>query len=272
MFPRLARECAEADVFAHRFNFSHSGMTDDVATFARPELFERDTWKKQIYDLSAVVAAIERIDCEAGATRPIFILGHSRGGVTALLTASHLTYLNRRRDVDAIAVATASTLVAPATLVSSRSRLIRGVITLAAPSSCNPLTPEQELEMLQQGSIESTSSRTGQKLRVGRAFLQEQIDDPAAHDVLTHVRRIGCPLLVIHGDNDATVPVQAARDIAGAAPHAMLRIIHQGDHVFNTPNPMPNDQLTSPQWREVIDATMAFIASNRASLQSGHLT
>jgi uncharacterized protein len=42
MFPRIAHQCAEAGLVAHRFNFSHSGMTNHIDTFERPDLFERD--------------------------------------------------------------------------------------------------------------------------------------------------------------------------------------------------------------------------------------
>ena len=50
MFPVLAREFAAAGFIAHRFNFSHSGMTNNIATFERPDLFEKDTWNRQVYD------------------------------------------------------------------------------------------------------------------------------------------------------------------------------------------------------------------------------
>ena len=40
MFPRLARVAAETGFVAHRFNFSHSGMTDRIATFEHPDLFD----------------------------------------------------------------------------------------------------------------------------------------------------------------------------------------------------------------------------------------
>jgi len=42
MFPRIASTCASAGLIAHRFNFSHSGMTPRTQTFERPDLFEKD--------------------------------------------------------------------------------------------------------------------------------------------------------------------------------------------------------------------------------------
>ena len=254
MFPRLAREFAEAGHLALRFNFSHSGMTNDVATFARPDLFERATWNKDVFDLTEVLRAISRGELE-GRGRPMFVLGHSRGGVTAILTAARLTY---PRTVSDQRKAGSTEDSAPA---------LSGVITLAAPSSCNPLMPDQQAELLQQGWIESPSSRTGQRLRIGRAFVQEQLDDPAGHDLLAHAARIDCPILVIHGDADETVPVHAAHQIArSASRRATVRLVAGGDHVFNTPNPLPEGDPTSVQLQAAIDATLAFIHDASSSV------
>src|SRR5690606_22895078 len=54
LLPQLAQAAADAGLIAHRFNFSHSGMTDRSERFDRPELFEHDTWGKQVHDLHAV--------------------------------------------------------------------------------------------------------------------------------------------------------------------------------------------------------------------------
>lgn len=243
MFPRIAQRCAEAGFIAHRFNFSHSGMTNEIDTFARPDLFERDTFNKQVFDLHAVVQAAtaaegsQRLpiaDCPLPPSLPYIIFGHSRGGVAALLTAGRYA-----DDAD---------FAQPA-----------GVITAAAPDRACSLNEQDREQLLQRGWLESPSSRTGQTLRVGRDFLQEQIDDPLAHDVTAMANRIRCPLLIIHGENDPTVPVDSARRIAEAAgDNASLLIIPGGDHVFNTPNPMPDDAEASPQLAAMLSAVLEF--------------
>ncbi|MHC4947495.1 MAG: alpha/beta hydrolase [Planctomycetota bacterium] len=233
MFPRIARELAAAGLVAHRFNFSHSGMTEAVETFARPDLFERDTWNRQVEDLDALAVALAAGRLE-GQGLPCVLLGHSRGGVSVLLAAGRW--------------ASSPSRPSPA-----------GVITVAAPATCNTLTPEQEVELLREGSLESPSSRTGQALRVGADFLREQQADPAGHDLTALVRRITCPLLVVHGRDDPTVPAESA-DAIGRAAGALAEtlVINGADHVFNTPNPFPDDAAPSPQLAEMLDAVTAF--------------
>jgi pimeloyl-ACP methyl ester carboxylesterase len=233
MFPRLARTAAEAGFIAHRFNFSHSGMTDRIETFERPDLFERDTWNRQVHDLDAVIDAVTDGRLEGGGL-PFVLFGHSRGGVTVLLTAGR-----RARDLH---------VPPPA-----------GVIAASAPSRCNVLTPDEQAAMLERGGIDSPSARTGQALRVGRAFLQEQLDDPEGHDVPALVARITCPVLLAHGRDDPTVPAACAAELGAVlGPNGTVRVIDGGDHVFNTPNPMDDDADPSPQLRTLLDAMTEF--------------
>ena len=85
-FPVLAEHLAGVGCLVHRFNFSHSGMTDEIETFERPDLFERDSYNRQIADLDTLIDAVADGTLE-GAGAPLVLLGHSRGGVAVLLTA-----------------------------------------------------------------------------------------------------------------------------------------------------------------------------------------
>ncbi len=233
MFPRIAETMRDAGFIAHRFNFSHSGMTNTIDTFERPDLFERDTWNKQVFDVRAVVSAVADGQLE-GAGLPYILFGHSRGGASVLLTAGRL--------------AEDSAFPQPV-----------GIVTASAPCQCNNLPPEVADQLLKDGYIVSPSSRTGQDLRVDKAALVEQLDDPDGHDLLALVSRINCPLLVIHGEDDPTVPVEAAEQIGRAArSEATILRIAGGDHVYNTPNPLPVDVAPSPQLQQLLDAMASF--------------
>jgi alpha-beta hydrolase superfamily lysophospholipase len=233
MFPRIAQTLAQQGFIAHRFNFSHSGMTNDIATFARPELFERDTWNRQVHDLRAVLDAVA-CGALAGAGLPMVLFGHSRGGATVLLTAG-------RHAGDA-----------------TPGRL-RGVVTAAAPAGCCSLDEHQQRELLRQGWAVSPSSRTGQDLRVGAQWLQEQLDDPEAHDVQAAVGRIDCPMLFVHGGDDSSVPFAEAHLLAAAAgARGAVLGITGADHVFNTRNPFPDDAVPSEQLATLLEALCRF--------------
>ncbi len=221
--PQLAAAACQRGIIAHRFNFSHSGVTQDHQTFARPDLFERDTWGKQIHDLKAVVAAAaeDQLPGAASGKLPMCWYGHSRGGVTVLLGA-------------AIASAASNHTIAGRPV---------GIIAAAAPQSSCSLDPDQVHRLRRRGYLETPSSRTGQVLRVGKTWLEEMEQDPAAYDPLAAIGKVRCPVLLIHGDNDETVPVGDAHRLKSAAgDRARLEVLAGASHTFNAPNPLPLDQ------------------------------
>lgn len=232
IFPAIAHHFAQAGFIAHRFNFSHAGMTNDIETFARRDLFEADTWNKQVFDLEQVFHATASGKLP-GRGIPIIVLGHSRGGMTALLWAG------RRAELPGVQPA--------------------GVIPVAAPSRPFMFSPDDQRLMLEQGYLETPSSRTGQTLRVGKAYLEEQLADPAGHDVLAQTARIRCPICIIHGENDPSVRVQCGHELKQAAgDNAELVVIPGADHVFNTPNPFAMDAIPGAQLAAMMDAAIGF--------------
>ncbi|MEM6458113.1 MAG: alpha/beta fold hydrolase [Planctomycetota bacterium] len=211
--PRLADAAAAIGFAAHRFNFSHGGVTRDFTTFARPDLFERDTWQRQVHDLTAVVEG----QCPEDG-RPLALFGHSRGGVTALLTAARL----------------------PAERVTR-------VITAASPADAARLEPEARDRLLADGRLASPSGRTGQTLYVGRNWLTEIEADPAGHNPRRASAALGVRAVHLHGDADPTVDPADLDRYAAANPAAVTRRIAGANHVFNAPNPLPRDaELPGP--------------------------
>ena len=236
MFPCIAQEFAQAGFVAHRFNFSHSGMTRNIETFERPDLFEHDTWNKQVHDLQTVMRAVGQGEL-AGAGLPMIVFGHSRGGVTTLLTVG--------RGVDDSSIA-----------------LPAGLIVAAAPSACCSMNEKTQAEFLAQGFQDSPSARTGQALRVGKIWLQEQLDDLAGHNLRSQVANIQCPVLIAHGTDDPSVPVSCAAELKDAiGAMAQTQLIEGANHVFNTPNPMPSDEEPSEQLAALLNGMIDFSQS-----------
>ncbi|MEM9251970.1 MAG: alpha/beta fold hydrolase [Planctomycetota bacterium] len=241
LLPRLADAAARDGWIAHRFNFSHSGMTNRIETFERPDLFERDTWRKQATDLRAVLTSIERGTLASGG-RPVVVFGHSRGGVTALLTTR---WMLDERD----------------------SAAPDAQVTAASPAASHRMTDEQAEAMRTTGYLERKSGRTGQSLRIHRDWLDKQLADPGWHAMVTAAGRVAgadIPWLIVHGSNDDTVRVadgEALRDASGG--RAKLSVIDGAGHTFDCPNPAPSDDLPVNTSR-LIESTLAFAESVRA--------
>lgn len=233
MFPWLASRFAAAGHVVHRVNLSHSGMDHGHGAFD-DEVFVQDTWNRGVEDLLILLEAIDRGRL-AGQGRGAVLFGHSRGGATCLLAAG------RHGREEAFGPVT-------------------GLISLSSPASLNRMPQTDAATLLEQGTLATPSSRTGQTLHIGAGWLQEQRDDPAGHDLLRQVESIRCPVGLIHGADDPTVPPSDAVTIAQANPGKVrVHVVGDGDHVFNTPNPFPADGEPSPQLAEVLAASTEWI-------------
>ena len=229
LFPYLARRVNACGWATVRFNFAHSGMTRRIETFERPDLFEQDTWNRQDLDLQCLLAALRTGELPGvDATAPVVVLGHSRGGVAAILCAG-------------------------------RGAPVDGVIAVAAGSDAMPHVLEDAASrrrMLEEGGLPVNSSRTGQALRIGSAFLTEIEADPHAHDVPAMAQRLGSRLSIIHGAADPTVDVAHAHRLAEASGVTPV-IIPGADHVFNVANPFSVEDTPSPELDALATAVCA---------------
>jgi len=235
--PSLAQRAAEAGFCAYRFNFSHSGMTHETETFQRPDLFQLDTWNRQIHDLHTIHQAVREGRLPSTASQvPTIWFGHSRGAVTCLLAAARL---------------------AP---IAATGPL--GVIAAASPDTAFFLDEHQRQVLRRLGRIESPSSRTGQILHIGGEVLAEIEQNPDAFNPVLAVAQLDCPVLVIHGDGDQTVPVAAAARLAAAAPtRARKHVVQGASHTFDAPNPLDPEEIPPTATSEMIATAVSFAST-----------
>ena len=241
--PVLAHDLCENSLcdkgmIVHRFNFATSGMTNDIETFARPDLFELDTWNRQVEDVACVIDAIHN-DGLRGNHLPLFLIGHSRGGATALLSAArHHQQLN-----------------------------LAGVVTINAVDQCCTMSQEAQNEMRRRGFAITQSARTKQELKIGSEWLTDQLDHPDQHNVLKLAQQIPCPVCVIHCEDDLAVEIKSGIAIANSTRSTLFRV-RQGDHVLNMSNP---SSLNTPRSRQLLETEgeiSRFITERCSSMSS----
>jgi dienelactone hydrolase len=222
-FPRLADRLAAAGLNAVTFNFSGSGVGEDMETFSEPDAFAENTYSRELHDLGRVLAESERrgwVGPQCG------LFGHSRGGGVALLQAA--------RDVR-----------------------VRALVTWSAIATVKRWTDAQMDEWRERGYMEILNSRTGQLFRVNTALLEEVEEH---HHGRLNLRMAAatllCPWLLVHGDADETVPYGESEQLLeaseGRAEH--LRVTG-GTHGFNVAHGNP---ASSPQLDEAMDRTVRF--------------
>lgn len=122
--------------------------------------------------------------------------------------------------------------------LAARDDRIRAIVTLATPFSFPSLS---ELRHKQdKGYIELGS---GRRLKMGF------FEDLTKYSIGDEVKRIHCPLLIIHGTLDDAVPVEQAYELYRHANQPKrLEIIDGANHVFNKPEHLERVINLSLEW------------------------
>ncbi len=240
--PLLASRLAEEGFPAVAFSASGSGVAGADGAFTEPERFRRNTYGGELDDLARVVEwSLGRVGSGIAARpggpdstprlgRPgprAGLVGHSRGGTLALLYAA------------------------------SDPR-IRCVVTLAAQSQPGIWKPDQIAAWERGEDVGIYDFRTRRTLRLGPEMWEEYRRNRARYDVARAMGSLSAPLLVLHGDRDAVVAPENAREIASNASSVAteLRIIAGAGHSFQAGDTI---RRTPPQLLDVIEAVTAWV-------------
>jgi alpha-beta hydrolase superfamily lysophospholipase len=208
-WPILADAFTAAGLAFVRYDASHNGVGPGGLEFDEEQLFERNTFGRELDDLRAVLHALGRRELPGGeAVDParLALLGHSRGGGLVIVHAAD----------------------------DSR---VRAVVALAPTASIRRFRDEDVEQGLERGFLPVVNTRTGQVLRVGRAALREIRERDDLADFTTHAGRLTAPLLVAHGTADPAVAWDDGRRLAAAAPHGRFEPFEGADHVLGCRHP-----------------------------------
>jgi alpha-beta hydrolase superfamily lysophospholipase len=221
--PYLADRLAAAGINAVTFNFSGSGVGEDMETFSDPAAFEENTYTRELHDLGIVLAEGER---RGWITPRRGLLGHSRGGGIAILRAARDTH-------------------------------IHALVTWAAISTVKRWPTDIADGWRERGSLDVENARTKQVFHLGTAVLDEATEHgDGMLDVTKAAETLLCPWLIVHGEADETVQIGEAEILARAAgPNARFLRVPRATHTFNVAHGMTTP---SPELQDVTDQTVRF--------------
>lgn len=180
--PYIGEYFAGAGIPALMFNFSHNGTGDSLTEFVELDKFAENTFSLEISELNEVIDAV--LGGTFGHTGKISIgvLGHSRGGAIAILTAS------QRKEI------------ASAALWASISRVDRYSL-------------RQKSQWREKGYLEVKNMRTKQIMRLNVSLLDDVENNAKQLNIKNAVKNFGRPLFLAHGEQDLAVPAREADEL-----------------------------------------------------------
>ena len=202
-----------------KFNFSHNGIkVENLENFTDLDAFGKNNFSIELDDLDTVINWLHNCNMISKEInlKHINLIGHSRGGGIAIIKASEDSRIKR-------------------------------IISLASPSDFLRSIMEAAKEKLElwkkKGVVYIYNGRTKQNMPMYYQFYEDCMKNKDRFSILSACNRIKIPHLVLHGDNDPTVPVDAAKEIKSHNSNAELHIIKGSDHVFNVSHPFLNKEL-----------------------------
>ncbi len=227
-FPLVSRRIARAGMVAISFNVSGSGIGDDLESFTDEASFAANTVSRELEDIDLVrhlarSGRLAGVDPGTGG-----ILGHSRGGGTAIVhAAEHGDY--------------------------------QALVAWSAVDTFDRFDASTKGLWRSQGYLPITNSRTGQVLRLSWSALQDLEANRSRLDPIAAARRLRAPVLFVHGGADEAVSVEASRRLHDARPGSLLVIVEGAGHTFGAVHPLDGipDAL-----EQVLGSTVAFFCEH----------
>lgn len=231
-----------ADWFANqgyvfvKLNLSHNGLVvDGTGDLEDLEAFGRNNFSLELDDIGALLDKLHQPDATGVPAaemnlEQLALIGHSRGGGLVLLKAAE-------------------------------DARVRAVVTWAAISNVNPGWPDSLMQQWQQeGVFYVENSRTKQQLPLYYQLVEDYHANRLRLDIAHNVRRKlrGRPLLIVHGDQDETVPLERAHDLKARKPDAELCILPDVTHNFGGAHPWLSEELPT-EAQQAAEATVEFL-------------
>lgn len=230
----IADELSEAGFAVVAFNFSHNGTTpQQPGDFVDLEAFGNNNYTKQLADLKRVTDWIcDKDDPNKLVfdTANICLIGHSMGGGISVLFAAE----------------------------DSR---IKKLVTWAAISECKTpwgSWPAAKMEEWQQTGVQFyTNTRTGQLLPLYYQLYLDYINNSERLSIENAIKGLSIPVLICHGTNDISVPVEKAYELKEWQPAAELFTL-ETNHVFDRVHPWQKAYLPEAM-DSVLQKTISFL-------------
>jgi pimeloyl-ACP methyl ester carboxylesterase len=232
--PFFAQELADNGFFVVTFNFSHNGIGENPYQFTELEKFANNTISLEVSELDELIEFYNNggfgFD---GRKNSIGLIGHSRGGAIALIQTKEAIEKHKNINVKALA--------------------LWGTI-----ATFERYTKHQIELWRKQGYLEVVNTRTNQVMRLNKVLLDDFERNKDRFNLLNCISKINLPILIVHGDQDLTVPLSEAYQLYEASNKNFteLVVIPSAGHTFNIVHPYAG---SNPQFEQVKARTIDFL-------------
>ncbi len=230
-WPYSGNYFANKGFFVLSFNFSHNGIGDKLTEFTELDKFASNTFSLELDEMNEILDALLDGFFGAKSNKPIGLIGHSRGGGDSLIFSA------RRKEITSVAL-------------------------WASVANFNRYSERQASEWRKKGVFEVLNSRTNQMMRLNVSLLEDI--EKNKDDLLNlekAARSLDKPLLIIHGEQDLSVPIKEGEQIYNWSNKGLTEFykIKATGHTFDIAHPFNE---SNPKFDLVLEKTLNFFNKN----------
>lgn len=230
-FPYLGKYFSNEGYFVITFNFSHNGIGKNSNEFSEMDKFAKNTISLEISELSEIINAYYDGYFGTRGLNQIILIGHSRGGAVSILSS----------------------------LINDKPTIY---VLWSSVAILDRYTKRQKEIWRENGFFEVLNSRTNQIMRLNVDLLEDI--EKNQHDSLNIQKAIsdlGKPLLIIHGEQDLTVPFSEAEQLYKWSDKRLTKLVKipNAGHTFDIVHPFEGSNF---KLDKVIQSTKEFIEAN----------
>lgn len=229
-FPDACEELARAGFAVLAFNLSLNGVGKSMTEFDEPELFQRQTLSQDLADVGSVIEAIKSKEIFSDKaildTDRIGLVGHSRGGHTAVVAAAEYAE-------------------------------IQCLVTWSAVADYNSRwSKEMVNDWNKKGFTQIKNSRTGEVLKLDKIVYDDAMKNGQKLMAIKRVKELYIPSMFVAGQDDEAVPSLDSEKLYRVSPadDKEIRVIQNAGHTFEVSHPFTLKEFPY-QFAEVIDLT-----------------
>ncbi|MFH5831356.1 alpha/beta hydrolase family protein [Halalkalibaculum sp. DA384] len=229
-FPDACDQLARAGFAVVAINFSLNGVGENMTEFDQLDLFARETFSQDLDDVGTIIEALKRkrisTDKAILDTDTIGILGHSRGGQTAVAAAAEYPE-------------------------------IACLVTWSAVADYNARwSMQMKNDWQNKGYTEIMNGRTGQVMRINKEVYEDAVNNADRVIALNRVSNLHLPALFIHSRDDESVPHTEAEKLYRNCPSGEkeLKLVDNTGHTFGGAHPFKEEEFP-PKFAEILDDT-----------------
>ena len=231
-FPYIAQQFAKNGIIAISWNMSLNGYSHNASHIDKPNDFAKNTITQELLDTYSILNALQDASSELYsliATRwngNMMMIGHSRGAGIAILTAEQFPSIQKLA------------------LWNPISRFGR-------------FTERQKRIWKETGIFQVDETKSGIPVMMNYSYIEDLELHGEEYSLLRSIEALSCEVLIVHAEQDLTVPLREALVLQEYAKQANLKVIPATGHIFGCIHPFTN---TTSALNSVLHHTNEFFA------------